>query len=147
MEIRGGDKWEAYLKELGQKVSQPATLRVGFLEGSTNTDGVSIPLIAATNEFGVPSHGQPPRPFMRGWVKDKMGNWGPSLANLLEIHRFDAKEAFKDMGLGMRDQLQQQIRDYVGPPLAPSTVARKGFDKQLIDSSDMLKSVDFDVKP
>ncbi|WP_260855420.1 hypothetical protein [Mesorhizobium amorphae] len=42
--------------------------------------------------------------------------------------------------------MQGAIVEYVGPPLKPETIARKGSDKQLIDTSVMLNSVDWRVK-
>jgi len=59
----GGDRLNAYLAELAKKVSQGGTLKVGFMEGATEGDGESTPMIAAVNEFGgtipardVPAH-------------------------------------------------------------------------------------------
>ena len=49
------------------------------------------------------------------------------------------------MGEGIKGQLQQSIRDTNAPPLAPATVSAKGFAKPLIDSSNMINSVDYEV--
>jgi hypothetical protein len=49
------------------------------------------------------------------------------------------------VGEGIKGQLQQAIVDFAGAPLAPATVAAKGFDKQLIDSGVMQHSVDYEV--
>jgi hypothetical protein len=50
------------------------------------------------------------------------------------------------MGTAIKGQLQQAIVDFVGIPLAPATIARKGTDKQLVDTGHMLASVDYEVK-
>ena len=51
--ITGGEKLEATLRKLSEKVNKAALLRVGFLEGSTEAkDGLSTPLLAFWNEFG-----------------------------------------------------------------------------------------------
>jgi hypothetical protein len=50
------------------------------------------------------------------------------------------------MGAGIAGQLRQSIIDLVAPPLAPSTIKRKGFDKPLIDQGIMLSSVDYEVE-
>jgi hypothetical protein len=59
--VKGGGKLAAKLRELAEKVKNPGTLEVGFLEGSTYPDGTSLPLVAATQEFGgtieVAEHG------------------------------------------------------------------------------------------
>lgn len=48
------------------------------------------------------------------------------------------------MGDGIRGQLQTSIRDWTTPPNSPDTIAKKGFNKPLIDTSHMLNSVDYD---
>lgn len=144
--FRGGAKLEAYLANLASKVRNPGTLRVGFLEGATYPDGTPVALVAATNEFGKPDKGQPPRPFFREMIREKSPGWGPSLAKLLVSTDYDANAALRLMGEGIKGQLQSKITTYVGPALADLTIAAKGFDKQLINTSHMLNSVDFDVK-
>jgi hypothetical protein len=58
----GGAALQAKLRELAMKVSNPGTLKVGFLEGSAYPDGTPIPVVAAAQEFGanitIPAHDQ-----------------------------------------------------------------------------------------
>ena len=49
------------------------------------------------------------------------------------------------MGQGISGQLKQSIVDTNEPPLAASTIARKGFAKPLVDTGHMLQSVDYEV--
>ena len=58
---------------------------------------------------------------------------------------YDVSATLNRMGLGIKGQLQKSILDLWAPPLAPSTVRRKGFDKPLIETSHMLNSADFRV--
>lgn len=146
VEFRGGDKLRARLAQMATEVKRARTLQVGFMGGKTYPDGTLVATVAAFDEFGVPSHGQPPRPFMRGWVQEKSASWGKDLATLVKFHDYDAQAALEAMGAEMDGQLVQVITDYVGPPLAPSTIARKGFDKQLIDHSILINSVTSRVK-
>ncbi len=171
--LSGGDKFAAVLAQMSERVSRRATLRVGFLEGATypagNTariragyrqrkqnnkagpmkgaqGGLSVAMIAAINEFGAPSRGQPPRPFFRNMIRDKGPTWGKSLAVVLKTSNYDATKALRLMGEGIKGQLQKSIIDLVSPPLKDSTVAHKGFSKPLIDTGHLLASVDYDVK-
>jgi len=137
-------KLEEVLSGIAKKLSNEKTLRVGFLEGSTYPDGTSVPMIAAFNEFGT-GH-SPPRPFFRNMIAAKSKEWGPAMAKLLEANNYDATATLNLTGEAIKGQLQQSINDLVSPPLAPSTIARKGFDKPLIDTSVMINSVDFEVK-
>jgi hypothetical protein len=50
------------------------------------------------------------------------------------------------MGTVIKDQIVQSIVSTNSPPNAPSTVRRKGFDKPLIDTGVMQRSVDFVVE-
>ena len=55
MAMTGGDKLMAYLAKIDAGLASAGSapsVRVGFLEGSTEADGTSIPMIAAVNEFG-----------------------------------------------------------------------------------------------
>jgi hypothetical protein len=101
-------------------------------------------MVAAVNEFGNAK--TPPRPFFRGMIQDKSGEWPDAVANLLVDHDYDAKAALELTGQAIKGQLQEAIQEFSGVPLSPKTIARKGFSKELIDTSHMLKSVDYDVK-
>ena len=50
--LSGGEKLEAYLKSLADKLGSSGTLNVGFLEGAKYDDGTPVAYIAAVNEFG-----------------------------------------------------------------------------------------------
>lgn len=129
-----------------RRLSTASTVEVGFLEKASYPDGTSVPLVAAINEYGAPSRGQPPRPFFRRMIAQKSPEWPNATARLLETNDFDARRTLEQVGAAIKGQLQQSIVDLVDPPLAPATVARKGFDKPLINTSNMLKSVDYRVK-
>ncbi len=144
--IKGGDKLAAALAKISKGVSQPAVLRVGFLAGGTYPDGTSIPMVAAVNEFGAPSRGQPPRPFMRNAVAKYKGEWPKAIAGLLKANDYDAVKVLGITGETIGGQIRQSILDTNSPPLAPSTIARKGFSKPLIFHSIMINSIAHEVK-
>lgn len=143
--IRGGDKLDAALAAIARKLDQGGTLRVGFLENATYPDGTSVAMVAAVQNFGAPSRGIPPRPFFSNMVAEKSEGWPASLERILVGQDYDVGASLALMGEGIKGQLQQAIRDTNAPPLAPATVARKGFSKVLIDTSNMINSVDYEV--
>ncbi len=102
-------------------------------------------MIAAINEFGRPPT-QPPRPFFRRMVTRHKGEWPKAISGLLKINNYDAVKALDVAGAAVGGQLRQSIIDLVDPPLAPSTIKRKGHSKPLIDSSVMINSIDHEVK-
>lgn len=140
----GGDKLKKALSDISKKAKNAASVDVGFLADATYPNGVSVPMVAALNEFGTEK--APPRPFFRGMISDKSGEWPDAVAGLLVANNYDARKTLEQTGAAIKGQLQEAITVYVGPPLSPVTIARKGHDKQLVDSSTMLRSVDFRVK-
>jgi hypothetical protein len=142
---RGGDKAAVVLGELGKKLAAAQVVRVGFLEGGTYPDGTSVPMTAAINEWGAPSRGQPPRPFMRRTIAKHKSEWPGAIAALLKANDYDAEKTLEQTGAAVAGQIREGITELVDPPLAPSTIRRKGFSKPLVDKSLMLNSVDHEV--
>jgi hypothetical protein len=85
----------------------------------------------------------PPRPFFRTAVEENSDQWPRDAAELLREHDFDLPAVAKLMGEKIKGQVQQSIIDWLEPPNAPSTISKKGFDKPLIDTGVMLRSVDY----
>lgn len=144
--IKGGTTYRQKLDEIRKALSKARTLRVGFMENATYPDGTSVPMVAAVNEFGAPSRGQPPRPFFRRMIKAKQGEWPGALRTLLKSNDYDAHAALDALGQGIAGQLVESINELTDPPLAPSTVRGKGFDKPLIETGQMRNSVTHDVE-
>jgi hypothetical protein len=151
--LTGGKRFEAAVKEIAGRLSNPGTLRVGFLENATYPDGKYVAEVAAYNEFGhnIVREGKvigycPPRPFFRNMIAKESKGWPAAVAKQLKLTNYDPGKALERSGLGIKGQLQQSIKDTNEPPLAASTIARKGFDKPLIDTGHMFNSVDFEVK-
>lgn len=119
-------------------------LKAGFLEGATYPDGTPVPMVAATNEFGNPANNQPPRPYFRNAIAEHEGEWQEAMATLIE-NGGDARDALSLLGEIIVDDIKESIRQLDSPPLSPVTIARKGFDKPLIDTSNMLNSVSYEV--
>lgn len=145
MSLSGGEKLEKYLRDLAKKVSAPGELRVGFLESATYPDGTSVATVAAAQNFGSAASGIPPRPFFTDTIDENKGHWGPDIAGALKANDFDASKALALMGEEIQGELQDKITTFIGAPLKPATVARKGSSKQLVDTGHMLNSVGYEV--
>jgi hypothetical protein len=144
--VGGSGSLQKYLQSLQSKLGKEPEVRVGFLSDATYPDtGESVALVAYANEYGDSAHGRPPRPFMRNTIAAHKGEWGKAVALNLRATGYDAKKTLDRMGQGIAGQMKQSIIDLTDPPLAPSTIARKGFDKPLIDTSHMLNSVGYEV--
>lgn len=119
-------------------------LKVGLLEGATYPDGTPVPMVAATNEFGNPANNQPPRPFFRNAIANHESEWQEATAKLIE-NGGEVRDVLSLLGEIIVDDIKESIRTLDSPPLSPVTIARKGFDKPLIDTSNMLNSVSYEV--
>jgi hypothetical protein len=120
--IKGGSALEAKLKQTLEKISKASKVSVGFLEGSAEPDGTSLPMVAAIQEFGAPGAGIPPRPFFRPMVKTERAHWGADLAARLKATDYDAEASLGQMGKQMEGELRASIVAVSDPPLSPVTL-------------------------
>ncbi len=145
MAVRGGEKLRAELQRMAGAVTSAQRVRVGFLAGATYPDGTPVAMVAAIQDFGAPRAGIPPRPFFRNMIAAKSPEWGPATGALLVANGYDAARTLRQVGEAVAGQLRQSVVDTNEPPLAESTVARKGFSKPLVDTGHMLNSIDYEV--
>lgn len=169
--VRGGDKLQLALVDIALQVDEGGLLRVGFLENAsypqtprpqlraqyakrrakgnlrpikvTAPAAVNVPTVAAWNEYGTGT--APPRPFFRTMIRMKAHEWGPALAIQLRLNNYDVDKSLRVLGEGIAGQLRESIINTNAPPLAQSTIARKGFSKPLVDTAHMLMSVDYEI--
>ena len=143
----GGGAMSSKLREMMEKLGIEATVRVGFLEGSTcgKDNDASAPNVAYINEFGAPEAHIPPRPFFRTAISINSARWGELLGASLKLVNYDSREAMGLVGMKISEQVQQSIEDFTDPANAESTIARKGFDDPLQDSKNMKRAVNFEV--
>lgn len=146
--LEGGEALKRHLQEVERQLGHGAHVAVGFLESATYPSkgtgtGLAVAQVAFWNEYGT-IHA-PARPFFRTMIESKSPRWGIGLGNALRKTNYNARNALAIMGEGIRGQLRQSIRDWSQPPNSPRTVARKGFNKPLIDSALMLRSADYQV--
>lgn len=136
------------MQSIAQKVEKGGVLRVGFLEGATypatkSKPGLHVAQVAFWNEFGTSR--APPRPFFRTTIAKESATWGDNLGKAVVFYKYDGELALRAVGQAMRDDVEASIQRWTTPPNAPSTIARKGFDKPLIHTAVMLRSPDFEV--
>jgi hypothetical protein len=101
---------------------------------------------ATTHAHGPYTITIPPRPFMRNTVAKHKADWPKAAAKLLVAQNYDIVATMTLVGEGIKSQMQQEITDFKDPPNAPGTIARKGFNKPLIDSGFMRNSIGVEVK-
>lgn len=157
----GGGKLKTKLQEFISNLTGGDVVRIGFLENATYPSGKSVAMIAAIQDFGAPGAGIPPRPFFRNMIAAKKSEWGPAMGQLLIDNNYNAVRALELTGEAVAGQLRQSIIDTNEPPLAASTLRKRGvaagtkYDpanpatygaKPLVDTGHMLNSVNYEVK-
>ncbi len=166
------DKVMEFLDSVGDELSSKQ-LKVGFLEGSTYLDGTSLPMVAASNEFGNPARGIPPRPFFRNAISENSDKWAENAEQLMKSYNGNTDMVLDLMGSIIRDDVMRSIDNLSSPALSPVTIllrsrfpmrsgmtfndvlkAREdvkkgitgsGHDNPLIWTGEMQNSVDYEV--
>ncbi|OYV46727.1 MAG: hypothetical protein B7X10_04745, partial [Burkholderiales bacterium 21-58-4] len=87
----------------------------------------------------------PPRPFFRNTIAEKSDRWGAALGANLIANDYDAGKALGLVGEGIKDQVTKSIVDFQVPENAAATIAKKGFNKPLVDTGQMQRAVGFEV--
>ena len=135
-----------------QQLDQLAKLevKVGYQGGKNyhEEDGKKVDVldIAMWNELGTVN--TPSRPFIRDAVDKNQALINRFLAeqkNAL-IRRESAQQVYSQIGVFMKGLIQDQIVSGSFIPNTPSTIAKKGSSKPLIDTGLMRQSVNFEVK-
>ena len=128
-----------------QKATDGRVVRIGIKEGKTNK-GVEIATYARENEFGVFSKGIPSRPFLRTTFKgEKANDMGKRAFKALQeavLQNYDAEIALQEIADQGAIMVRKNIREGQWVPNKPSTLSRKRGSKPLIDSGEMIKSVE-----
>jgi hypothetical protein len=162
--LKGGEKASRYLASIATKLGGGGTVRVGFLEGATypaagrqggksakakrkaqrkQAAALYVATVAFWNEFGTSR--TKPRPFFRGMIKRESPTWARKLAALAKVTGYDRRKMFALMGEDIKGALVQSVARWPADN-APSTVARKGFNKGLIDTGVMQRAPDYEVR-
>lgn len=119
-----------------------ASVRVGVLENATYPDGTPVAMVAFWNEYGTRT--SPVRAFFRTTVSENKKNWVLSVQNLMKIHN-DPKQVMGLIGVHMQEQIVQSINTWSDPPNSAYTIAKKGFDKPLVERGIMMRSIKSEV--
>lgn len=141
----GRQAWHEALNKIKERLTNAKVVRVGFLANATYPDGKSVAMVAAIQDYGAPKRGIPPRPFFRNMIAKEQSGWPKAIEANLKATNYDAKKTLSRVGEGIAGQLKRSIVDTNSPPLKPSTIARKGFEKPLVDTGRMLRSTDYEV--
>lgn len=112
-----------------------------------SADG-EVLLYASVHEFGAPSINIPERSFLRKTFDDKIDDMSNTIEDLVGQYIMDeiGYKAMTDaIGEYVVGLIRQTIVELKNPPLKPATIAAKGSSQPLIDTGQMLDSIDYEV--
>jgi len=145
------DKDNGYIEMAAQwQGAKGGHVLVGFPNAEPYPDSdMTVASVAMINEFGSESAGIPERPFMRTTYIENARKIEQTIDKLVAKWfegRISEALALKVIGQQITNMMKAKLRAGPWVPNAPSTIARKGSSKPLIDTGLMLKSIAFKVK-
>ena len=149
MSVKIKQKNPNWLKELLARHRTNEQLAIGYPVGTSGTstkypDGTSVLMVAAANNFGVPSRGLPARDFMsQGAVRalEKTAPLAAALVKRVNRGEITTKQMMDKLGPVAVAEFQQTIVDIDSPANAASTVAAKGSSNPLVDTGLMTQTL------
>lgn len=134
-----GAKFMAELNWLADR-----TIHVGFQRGKgVYKDGTDVADVAMYNEFGTSKI--PARPFMEQSFKRHEVEYVEECENIFNamIKGQNTAPLIRKFGQKVKQDIADEIERGEFVPNAPSTVARKGFNKPLYETGLMKKSISY----
>jgi hypothetical protein len=117
----------------------------GDATGEYEDDGSTVLDIGAIHEFGI---GVPRRSFIADWVDQKQTEI-KSKIKTLAVHyargRLTLDQALDQLGQWAVGSIQERISARIPPPLAQSTIDRKGSSVPLIDTNVLRSSISYKI--
>lgn len=119
-----------------------SSVAVGWFEDTeTYPDGLPVAQVAYDNEFGNSKKGVPSRPFFRRAIAINEGSWIDFCTKSLKEKK-PLSEVMERVGTQIVNDVLESVNFFtMKRDNSPRTVARKGFNAPLIDTSHMIKTL------
>ncbi len=145
---RGWHKLEASLRA----TKEGAHVVVGILSDSKNQrrgEPLTNAVLGFIHEFGSSDGHVPERSFLRATVDAKREKYKTTIrriAKLVLLGKMTQRQALQLIGVMIQGDVVKTINAGVPPKNAPSTIARKGSSKTLIDTGQLKGAITFEVR-
>ena len=129
-------------------VGDGKVVHVGVPEGKKEPDGTSVAMIAAVHEYGSPDQGIPERPFLRVAIqKNRLKYVRLNRINLVKMMhgQMGMEQALGQLGKMAKGDVQAEIKSGDFTPLKEATIKRKGSSRPLIDTGQMVQSMQWEL--
>ncbi len=139
MTDRKTPQWESLKQALGR--ARKMRVVVGWIGKQAG--------LGALHEFGAPAAGIPERSVIRATFDAKQSELAAlqaQLAGQIIAGKTTVERALGIMGLRFQSWCQQRITSGSLAPNAPRTIARKGSDRPLVDTGQLVQAITFAVR-
>lgn len=128
------------LREIGN--ASHKAVKVGVLGGDSYDDtGITVAEVAEIHELGL---GVPQRSWLRQWIDENKAaivKVSTRLQSQVIAGKITQDQALALLGDWAVGSIKARIQGGVAPPNAPSTIARKGSSKPLINFGQFISSI------
>lgn len=133
------------LKEIDKLKKKPYA-KIGLLAnlGKHDNSDLTVVQIGAIHEFGSEDGKTPERSYLRSTHDEKIKEWhklAKKLQAKIYLGKISVEDALRIMGEQGVIDVKNKIRKGPFIPLAQVTIDRKGSDKPLIDTAQMINSI------
>jgi len=149
-----------------KKIRKKPYVKVGFIEGKKgnklhkNSNGLNVAEVAALNEFGSMTNiysteygtviGIPSRPFMRSTFDENFNKWHKAyndFALYFLLGDVSLNKQLLMIGEMLKKDIKHKIMNHNFASNSPITIKAKGSSHPLIDTKQMLNSVQYKSYP
>lgn len=130
-----------------EKAADHVVIGVGIGDQAVYEDGTTVVQVAIWNHFGTPTI--PARPFISGTIDEQISQIR-ALQLRLSKGIFEGKitqdQALDFLGVDLQTRIVKKINDFFPPPNAPSTIAAKKSSKPLVDTKQLVGSIQYEKR-
>lgn len=145
--------WDRIKRELGHNRGK-AHVAVGILaKDAARTTGdaayIDNPTLGAIHEFGSSDGHIPERSFIRATVDANVDKYRRLMSRLLSrvvMGYLEDRKVLSILGARIRADIVNRINAGIEPKLADSTADKKGSSKPLIDTGNLKRSINYEVR-
>lgn len=137
-------------KALLDRAKMHGVIKVGILAAEGDKaydDGVTVLQVAIWNEFGTEHI--PERSFLRAWFDENEAKCREAVKRMAEAviaGKYQPDQALQLLAQRFVGEIQKRMAQGIPPPNAPSTIARKGSSKPLINTGQLRSSISYSVE-
>ena len=144
---RGGERIElAFRNAKKARKTGVNNISIGYFGKKRYPNGTLVSKIAAIQQYGSPSQNIPARPFLTHANKDFQERLSIQVRNKVDRRTLVVTpEMAEELGKVGVDSIARAITQLKRPPLAASTIRKKGHDDPLIDTGLLRDSAEYEI--